>query len=603
VGVQSRQGIVPLTIVLLALLGTLVFIRIQPTNFASINTPDTGSALDATSSSSMLESAQSDTDEEPMFELPRGTLPSISCQEAQQIRAQVRTQLPYAPHAVRSEAYAERAALWIDALGLLTGDGKSAFALRVREQSGGILGDLEQSNGACPHARALATTTKAFVDALRDQKAEPVSSIEDSAGLGPLPNTGSSEARVRVLREREQSLPPILQPFAATTLQRALPTLSVAEWENVVLAGAIRAWLPLLDSHSEWAPEGEEASIYDVDLDDVSSAKLYAQATETLVGARIDREPAPPLEVGDVVLSVNGVTLGGLSPEQLVQTSVAAFARTGESKVRAWRRDQIVDLSVKAQTAPLPPAPISTTWLSTSAAQEIGVLAIQDVHDHLGKDVGAFVATANQKRSRVLGLVLDLRGNGGGSMDGALEALGHFLPGLPMFPLRAKNESIPADVTPVPPADEQWEGPVLALVDGDTASAAEMLAGALSAYSRGIVVGNRTYGKGCVQEYLDDSAHKGLLRLTTLIYALPDGHAVQQVGITPNVPFSFGSFQETEASAKSVPPSWTGPDVRPHERKTYAVWPRVEGELSPCKQPLLCEALVAALRPKRAMRR
>ena len=54
---------------------------------------------------------------------------------------------------------------------------------------------------------------------------------------------------------------------------------------------------------------------------------------------------------------------------------------------------------------------------------------------------------------------------------------------------------------------DRWRGPVASLVDGDTASAAEMIAGALAAYRRGPTVGSTTFGKGCAQEYLDDDAH------------------------------------------------------------------------------------------------
>jgi carboxyl-terminal processing protease len=223
------------------------------------------------------------------------------------------------------------------------------------------------------------------------------------------------------------------------------------------------------------------------------------------------------------------------------------------------------------------------------------------VHDQLGADVGKWVGEAN--RAHAAGLVLDLRGNGGGSMDGAIDALGHFLPGMPMFPLQARAESMQPDIAPTPDADEVWQGPMLALVDGDTASAAEMLAGALAAYGRGAVVGTKTFGKGCVQEYMDDDARRGLLRITTLLYALPDGKPVQRVGITPSIPFAFGTFTESEAKSPAVPPSWRGPDIRPKPAHGYPTWPHIEGPLTPCKSPLLCEALESVLRSKRATRK
>ena len=93
----------------------------------------------------------------------------------------------------------------------------------------------------------------------------------------------------------------------------------------------------------------------------------------------------------------------------------------------------------------------------------------------------------------------------------------------PLFPMARRDGAIEVDRAPEPPLADRWTRPVATLVDGDTASAAEMIAGALSAYHRGPVVGERTYGKGCAQEYLDDDAQEGVVRLTTLLYALPDG--------------------------------------------------------------------------------
>ena len=84
------------------------------------------------------------------------------------------------------------------------------------------------------------------------------------------------------------------------------------------------------------------------------------------------------------------------------------------------------------------------------------------------------------------------------------------------------------------------------LVDGDSASAAEMIAGALASYRRAIVIGDRTYGKGYAQEYFDDDAHTGVLRLTTLVYALPDGAPVQKTGIMPHIALSLPAAQERE---------------------------------------------------------
>ena len=164
-------------------------------------------------------------------------------------------------------------------------------------------------------------------------------------------------------------------------------------------------------------------------------------------------------------------------------------------------------------------------------------------------------------------------------MHGALTALGIFLPGAPLFPLRRRDGTIEVDRAPRVVDGDHWKGPVAALVDGDSASAAEMIAGALMAYRRGPVLGSRTYGKGCAQEYLDDESGRGVLRLTTLVFSLPDGSPLQQVGVTPDIALGLPSGIEREANLSQAPSTWRGPDVRDQALVAPVPWPEHGGRV------------------------
>jgi carboxyl-terminal processing protease len=150
---------------------------------------------------------------------------------------------------------------------------------------------------------------------------------------------------------------------------------------------------------------------------------------------------------------------------------------------------------------------------------------------------------------------------------------------------------------------DRWTGPVAALVDGDTASAAEMIAGALLSYHRGSVAGARTYGKGCAQEYLDDEAHAGVLRLTTLVYALPDGSPVQKVGLLPGLQVGLGTSTEREGMLPHAVASWRGPDVRDRSRIAEVPWPAHHGRVGPCQDESICRVLRAVGAPRTAIAR
>jgi carboxyl-terminal processing protease len=235
------------------------------------------------------------------------------------------------------------------------------------------------------------------------------------------------------------------------------------------------------------------------------------------------------------------------------------------------------------------------------------VTRIKDVRDDLGEELAEQIAEERERGKKLVGVVLDLRGNGGGSTDGALGALSLFLPGAPLFAMKRRDGTIEIDRAPVPRDRERWAGPVATLVDATTASAAEMIAGGLASYRRGPTIGTTTFGKGCAQEYVDDDAHAGVLRLTTLVYALADGTPVQRVGLTPQIRFPFvpedddGGPLEREAKLAHSAPPWRGPDLRDTAlpRTEEASWPAHSGNVGPCKEPDVCKAMRLLGGPKR----
>jgi carboxyl-terminal processing protease len=239
---------------------------------------------------------------------------------------------------------------------------------------------------------------------------------------------------------------------------------------------------------------------------------------------------------------------------------------------------------------------------------DILLVEIKDVRDDLGDDLAGLIATERERGARKLnGVVLDLRGNGGGSTDGALGALSLFLPGAPLFAMKRRDGTIEIDRAPVPRERDLWTGPIATFVDGTTASAAEMIAGALATYKRGPTVGTATFGKGCAQEYVDDDAHAGVLRLTTLVYALPDGTPVQRVGLVPQIRFPFAplsgdsSSSEREAKLPHSAPPWRGPDLRDATtvKSAETPWPTHGGSVGPCHDADVCRALRTLGGPKR----
>src|ERR1043165_8786146 len=120
-----------------------------------------------------------------------------------------------------------------------------------------------------------------------------------------------------------------------------------------------------------------------------------------------------------------------------------------------------------------------------------------------------------------------------------------------------------------------------------------MLAGALAAYDRGITVGSKTYGKGCAQEYIDDEVGVGVLRLTTLVFALPDGSPLQRVGVSPDITLGLPAATESEDVLPHAPSTWRGPDVRDHDVARGASWPDNKGKIGISDDETIYRALRA----------
>jgi len=104
-------------------------------------------------------------------------------------------------------------------------------------------------------------------------------------------------------------------------------------------------------------------------------------------------------------------------------------------------------------------------------------------------------------------------------------------------------------------------------------------------------VGARTFGKGCVQEYFDDKADVGVLRLTTMLFSLPDGSPLQGVGLTPDLVLPFPVVSEREKSLPGALGPWKGPDVRARASMGGPEFPPHNGRVGPCPDPWMCTAL------------
>lgn len=551
-----------------------------------------------------------------VFRIPSGEPTALGCEAARLIIDQVRAGLAYAPEPVKAAALAASAADWLDPHGLLSlaKDAPSAHALQKAAPE--LLLDIEgKRQRNCVSANAPGVVLEQWVGELRESfdkgRRSPGTTSGTSAALDAIPGAGTAKETAEELGRRagafESTFGAEGKEYADAARKRFFPPLDKAGWARVVLASAVRAYVPLVDPHGEWAPFDEESRIYEVDLASRPPSRLWGRAVLTAIGVRVTESATPPLAVDDVILKVADVSTAGLPLEQVDQLGFASSDTKTPLSAVVLRAGKIMTLHVgRAEDAGAPPRALGDLPFERVAFGESTdaiIVSVKDVRDDLGDDLATIIAEQREKGPRKLGgIVLDLRGNGGGSTDGALGALSLFLPGAPLFAMKRRDGTVEIDRAPVPRDRDRWTGPVATFVDGTTASAAEMIAGALSAYKRGPSVGATTFGKGCAQEYVDDDAHAGVLRLTTLVYALPDGTPVQRVGLVPQIRFPFApqgdpsTTQEREAKLAHSAPPWRNNDIRDlaaiqAARAEETLWPPHNSIVGPCKDADACKAL------------
>lgn len=542
---------------------------------------------------------------EPPSERPAG----LTCLQARQVASQARAYLVQAPPTVEPAAFSRTTSDWLDPHGHWSAAPDSPVAAAIEARSAQLLAGLTDASLQCRAAIEVAQVLKAWVDELRvafDQAAAQALAQSDqqrawqAASARMFENTQVSRAGRalatglgRQLALASSVLPEQVLPRARS---RLFPDLTVQQWTDAVLAAALRAYVLHIDPHGAWAPLDEETSLYEVELEASGRTRMWTRMSRTAAGIVIDEGPLPPLHVGDLVLAIGSIPIAGLTVEQIEQLGVLDPADAEpEREVMALRPGQAspMSLHVRLEDGPADDEAGGSVHVARLPYGDsaVVVLAIRDVPDGLGEEVASALAKGRLE-GPAAGVVIDLRGNGGGSIDGAKDAVSLFLPDAPLFPMKRRTGPVEVEIAPRPPLTDQWTGPLAAIIDGSTASAAEMIAGAIAAYRRGPLLGSRSYGKGCAQEYIDDHAAVGVLRLTTLLYALPDGSPVQRVGLIPHMTLGIEDHDdEREALVPHSPAPWTGPDVRVRALIGGPSWPAHGGRVGPCDDPMLCRAL------------
>ncbi len=177
------------------------------------------------------------------------------------------------------------------------------------------------------------------------------------------------------------------------------------------------------------------------------------------------------------------------------------------------------------------------------------------------------------KKEKVQGIIIDLRNNGGGSLEEAIKLTGLFIKNGPVVQIKSTDGSIRVEDDPDTSID--YGGPLLILVNRFSASASEIFSAAIQDYGRGLIVGDQTYGKGTVQNLIDlnrlihNSDYKfGQVKLTIAKFYRINGESTQRLGVTPDILFP-GLINPKEYGESSEPSSLPWDRINPSSYNVF----------------------------------
>lgn len=289
---------------------------------------------------------------------------------------------------------------------------------------------------------------------------------------------------------------------------------------------AIRSMMRSLDPYTDYFPEDKAAEYKQMmtgKYAGIGSIISYSFTRKrVIINEPYEGMPAAEagLKKGDIILSIDGESMAEKSTAYVSDHLRGEPGTTMVMKIERPSTGKKMTVKVQRRAIQMP-------YLPYYGMQKggIGYINYNQYVENSAKDVRrAFI---DLKKQGMKGLVLDLRNNGGGSVQEALQILNMFIPkGKHLLSMKGKVKNANSSYnTTVEPIDTVM--PIVVLVNEATASASEITSGTLQDYDRAVIMGTRTYGKGLVQIPNVSLPYNGKLKLTTAKYYIPSGRCIQ----------------------------------------------------------------------------
>jgi carboxyl-terminal processing protease len=304
--------------------------------------------------------------------------------------------------------------------------------------------------------------------------------------------------------------------------------------DSKLVEGAINGMVTSLDPHSRYMNDQAWHDMQETTQGEFGGLGIEVTMEDGLVKvvSPMDGTPAARAGImsGDFITYIDGDAVQGLTLEQAVNKMKGPVHTTTKLKIERKGVDKPIDVSLEREIIQVKPVSFHTK------GGDIGYIRISSFNEQTEDGLKKAISDISKQiqQEKLAGYILDLRNNPGGLLDQAVSVSGTFMARGEVVSTRGRTPEETQRYT-AKGGDLTKGKPLVVLINGGSASASEIVAGALHDHKRATLIGTRSFGKGSVQTIIPLGTGNGALALTTARYFTPSGHSIQAQGITPDI--------------------------------------------------------------------
>jgi carboxyl-terminal processing protease len=324
--------------------------------------------------------------------------------------------------------------------------------------------------------------------------------------------------------------------------------------DGKLIEGAINGMVSSLDPHSRYMNEASWKDMQETTQGEFGGLGIEVTMEDGLVKvvSPMDGTPAARAGIlsGDLITYIDGDAVQGLTLEQAVNKMKGPVHTSTKLKIERKGADKPIEVSLEREIIQVKPVSFHTD------GDDVGYIRISSFNEQTEDGLKNAITEISKKiaQDKLAGYIVDLRNNPGGLLDQAVDVSSTFLPRGEVVSTRGRNPDETQRYT-AKGGDITKGKKLVVLINGGSASASEIVAGALHDHKRATLIGTRSFGKGSVQTIIPLGTGNGALALTTARYYTPSGRSIQAQGIMPDiqvlqdVPDEFKGHSDTKGEA------------------------------------------------------